>query len=351
MSTFEVKVYRLVIESHPNAHSLELARVGDYLSVVRKDQFKTGDLAVYIPEQAIVPAAVLEEMGLAGKLAGANKDRVKATKLRGILSQGLIYPNKGWAPGQDVTTELGITKFEPPVPVHLAGDVGSGAPRFKFDVENIKKFPDVFSPGEIVVMTEKIHGSCLILAHMPPHMRKPDMIDGRFVVISKGLAEDGLYFKDNEKNATNSYVKCLRDTEVLARFGRYVPDEYHLPVYMVGELVGVQDMKYGVAEGKLQFRMFGVKVGDTWTNWEDLESMARLFLIPLVPVVYRGPFSKEVLYKHTQGKEQVTGRETHFREGVVVYPIVERTHRDIGRVFLKSISEEYSLRKNGTEYT
>jgi len=351
MSTFEVKVYRLKIESHPNAHSLELARIGDYLSVVRKGQYQTGDLAVYIPEQAIVPSAILEEMGLAGKLAGSQKDRVKAMKLRGILSQGIIYPNKGWALGQDVTAELGITKFEPPVPTALAGDVGSGAPRFKFDIENIKKFPDIFRPGEIVVMTEKIHGSCLILAHMPPNMRKPDMIDGRFVVISKGLAEDGLYFKDNEKNQNNSYIKTLRDTEILTRFAKYVPDEYHEPVYMVGELIGVQDMKYGVAGGRLQFRMFGVKVGDTWTSWEQLESMARLFLIPLVPVLYRGPFSKEALEKHTNGKEQVTGREQHIREGVVVYPIIERYHPDIGRVFLKSVSEAYHLRKEGTEFT
>lgn len=46
MATFEAKVYRLTIEEHPNADALELAVVGDYRSIVRKGQFKTGDLGV-----------------------------------------------------------------------------------------------------------------------------------------------------------------------------------------------------------------------------------------------------------------------------------------------------------------
>ena len=48
MAEFEAKVYRLKIEEHPNADALEIARVGDYRSIVRKGQYKTGDLGVYI---------------------------------------------------------------------------------------------------------------------------------------------------------------------------------------------------------------------------------------------------------------------------------------------------------------
>ena len=92
MATFEAKVYRLEIEEHPNADAIELAKVGDYRSIVRKGDFKTGDLGVYIPEAAIVPDWLISELGLEGKLAGKDKNRVKAIKLRGILSQGLIYP-------------------------------------------------------------------------------------------------------------------------------------------------------------------------------------------------------------------------------------------------------------------
>ena len=144
MSSFECKVYKLTIEEHPNADAIELARVGDYLSIVKKGEFKTGDLGVYIPEAAVCPEWLLKEIGLEGKLAGKAKNRVKAIKLRGILSQGLIYPvigessnfpdactfavknetdTMGVGEGDDVTEFLGITKYEPVIPSSMSGEV------------------------------------------------------------------------------------------------------------------------------------------------------------------------------------------------------------------------------------
>ena len=123
MADFEVKTYPIVIEAHPNADRLELARVGDYRSVVAKGQFQSGDICAYIPEASIVPDQLIAEMGLEGKLAGPNHNRVRAVKLRGILSQGLIYPTPHHPAGVDVATELDIVKYEPPIPVHMSGEV------------------------------------------------------------------------------------------------------------------------------------------------------------------------------------------------------------------------------------
>ena len=55
MGAFECAVVRVSVETHPNADAIEIAKVGDYQSIVKKGQFNTGDLAVYIPEQAVVP--------------------------------------------------------------------------------------------------------------------------------------------------------------------------------------------------------------------------------------------------------------------------------------------------------
>ena len=184
MATFECKVYELTIEEHPNADALELARVGDYLAIVGKGQFKTGDLGVYIPEAAIVPEWILEELNLVGKLAGKEKNRVKAMKLRGILSQGLIFPVEREVPekaiadamlflgddgklhhqvvheGMDVTEQLGITKYEPPIPSGMSGEVFNAfGYTINFDIENIKKYPDVLEEGEQISITEKLHGT------------------------------------------------------------------------------------------------------------------------------------------------------------------------------------------------
>ena len=75
MSTFKVTAEKLVIHPHPNADALELAQMGLYRAVVPKGVYKTGDYAVYIPEQAVLPDDLIEELGLTGRLAG--EDRIR----------------------------------------------------------------------------------------------------------------------------------------------------------------------------------------------------------------------------------------------------------------------------------
>jgi len=94
----------------------------DLSFVVLKDQFKVGDECVYIPLDAIVPDAVLEKMGLQGKLGGHAKNRVKTIKLKGTYSQGiatdlslikdLLAKKKSPTPEQ-ITEFLGVTKYDP----------------------------------------------------------------------------------------------------------------------------------------------------------------------------------------------------------------------------------------------
>ena len=78
MASFAVTVESVAVREHPNADRLELADVLGYTCVVPKGVLRTDDLAAYIPEQSIVPAAILEEMGLVGWLAGPGADRVRA---------------------------------------------------------------------------------------------------------------------------------------------------------------------------------------------------------------------------------------------------------------------------------
>lgn len=63
--------------------------------------------------------------------------------------------------GMDVSSFLSITKYEPPVPIGMAGEVcaifGKTA---NYDFESIQTVPDLFEDGEEVVATEKLHG-CL----------------------------------------------------------------------------------------------------------------------------------------------------------------------------------------------
>lgn len=356
MSTFRVLIERLTIEEHPNADRLEIARVGDYQSIVLKGQYETGDLAAYIPEAAIVPQPVLAELGLEGRLAGSDANRVKAIRLRGVLSQGICYPARdGWVEGQDVTEELGVTKYEPPIPASMSGEVfAAGLERcMRYDIENFKRYPDVLEDGEPVVITEKLHGTWCQLAVMSEDLAHDP--HGRLIVSSKGLAARGLAFMpDAPQNEHNLYLRAARQLEILARLAGAAE-----PTFVLGEVfgAGVQDLSYGASarrEGAIGFRVFDVHVGrpgqGRYLHDDELEDFCREHDLERVPVLYRGPFEREVMLTLTDGAESISGEGLHIREGVVVRPQRERRDDRIGRVQLKSVSADYLLRKGGTEY-
>ena len=177
MATFESRIHALRIEPHPNAGRLELAAVGGFRCIVGKGSFADGDLAACIPEGAVCPDWLIAELGLEGRLAGKRQNRVKAVKLRGVLSQGLVYPVRDGtirglavAEGDDVTALLDLVKYEPPIPIAMQGEVrpAHGA-TLHYDIENFKKYPDALRPGEPVVITEKLHGSWCCLGRYPDH--------------------------------------------------------------------------------------------------------------------------------------------------------------------------------------
>ena len=350
MAAFESRIHALRIEPHPNADRLELAAVGGFRCVVGKGSFADGDLAAYVPEGAVCPDWLIAELSLEGKLAGKRHNRVKAVKLRGVLSQGLVYPvrdgtvrGRAVTEGDDVTALLGLVKYEPPIPIAMQGEVRPvhGA-TLHYDIENFKKYPDALRAGEPVVITEKLHGSWCCLGWHPDHGP---------VVTSKGMSDRGLALKLNEANRNNLYVRTWRSHEAAferARARLAAPEE---PFYLLGEVYGrgVQDLHYG--EPNPVFAVFDAYVGPRGRGrylaaGEIEDRLSDLF--PLVPVLYEGPFSEAALLEHTAGATVLGGK--HVREGVVVRPAAERESPEFGRVLLKNVSGDYLTRKGGTEY-
>lgn len=392
MSTFAVKVIRIkAIEPIANADAIELAVVGDYRSVTLKGDFKVGQLAVYIPEASMVPVWVLEKMGLVGKLAGSGKNRVKAIKLRGCLSQGLLYALRDQGPGalapergmldyytdefkridsitvwegDDVTAYLGITKYEPTIPAYMSGDMYNAGTEVtvNYDIEDVKKFPDVLVPGEDVVMTEKIHGTLCGVGILPEKDWDDKHYLRKFVVFSKGQGAKGLCFTASERSLGNVYFRALHQAAVFSKLTKMIEwyrveqnTELESPLFVLGEVYGksVQDLTYG--SNDLSFRIFDILTGyrgeQMYYNHDAFTVLVDDVLqLERVPVVYRGPFNKETLTSYSSGYEVVSGNSVNIREGVVVKPTIERRDFTLGRVILKSIGEEYLLRKGGTEY-
>ncbi|MFF2141421.1 RNA ligase (ATP) [Kitasatospora sp. NPDC058190] len=354
MSTLRVTAEKLVILEHPNADALELAQVGLYRAVVAKGAYRTGDIALYIPEQAVLPDELIEEIGLTGKLAGARANRVKAVRLRGELSQGIVCRPAALADtdlagaadrGEDFAELLGIVKWQPPVPTSMSGEVVSAPDLLPWvDVENLKRYPDVFEPGEPVVLTEKLHGSCCLVTYTAA--------TGGVQVSSKGIGAQGLALAEDARNLYWRAVRGYGIAEVAARLaGRLGAERVGIFGEVFGE--GVQDLTYGASArterpGYAAFDVSAVVDGQlTWLPAAEVLDGE----LPLVPELWRGPFDAATVLAYAQGREAHSGRELHLREGVVVRPVAERWSPVLGgRAIAKVVSDAYLTRKGGTEY-
>lgn len=92
------------------ADKVELAFVLGWQVVVKKGEFKIGDLVVYIQIDTVVPEKPEFEF------LRERNFRIKTIKLRKQLSQGLIMPWYGeyFKEGDDVTDIVGVKKYEKP---------------------------------------------------------------------------------------------------------------------------------------------------------------------------------------------------------------------------------------------
>ncbi|MGW2560213.1 RNA ligase (ATP) [Streptomyces sp. NPDC001514] len=354
MSTLRVTAELLTIHEHPNADALELAQVGLYRAVVAKGAYRSGDIAVYIPEQAVLPAGLIEELGLTGRLAGKASDRVKAVRLRGELSQGIVCRPKALAhtdleqavsDGTDFAELLGITKWSPPIPPTMSGDVESAPDLLPWvDIENLQRYPDIFEPGEPVVLTEKLHGTACLVTYVA---------EGEQVLVSsKGFGAKGLALKEDPRNL---YWRAVHGHGVAEAAARLAGKLGASRVGIFGEVygAGVQDLSYGAnaRSTELGFAVFDVSAEiDGQVRWLDAAELLDGEL-PLVPRLYEGPYVLETVLEFASGRETVSGRDLHLREGVVIRPATERYSPMVGgRAIAKSVSPAYLTRKGGTEY-
>ncbi|MEU7280596.1 RNA ligase (ATP) [Streptomyces sp. NPDC045431] len=355
MSTLRVTAELLTVHEHPNADALELAQVGLYRAVVAKGAYRSGDAAVYIPEQAVLPPELIAELGLTGRLAGKASDRVKAVRLRGELSQGIVCRPRALADvdlvraaaeGTDFAELLGVTKWVPPVPTTMDGEVEAAPDLLPWvDIENVQRYPDVFEPGEPVVLTEKVHGTACLVTYVAE--------DERVYVSSKGFGAKGLALKEDPGNL---YWRAVRAYDVPAVAARLAARLGATRVGIFGEVygAGVQDLAYGAngrAEEGVGYAVFDVSAEiDGRVRWLGADELPADEL-PLVPRLYAGPYDIATVLELATGRETVSGRELHLREGVVIRSAVERYSPVVGgRAIAKAVSPAYLIRKGGTEY-
>ena len=322
MSTHEVKIIEVgEIYPHPDADRLEITIADGWQVVLRKGEFKTGDKAVYVEPDYMVPVDRPEFSFLKDK-RNPEYYRLKAVRLRGKLSYGLLVhvPAEldSLPVGADVREALKIKRYIPVVPTKGA----DAMPRELwpvspvFDVEQLHHQREFFYPEEEVVCTEKIHGASfrairesdgLKVGSRKRWLQGMDSVWGRALTNAPGVQE------------------------FLRRYPRWT-------VY--GEVVPTQSLKYGRTEPTLTVFALLSPFGD-WVGNSLFEGLTREYEIDTPPVLFRGKF-KDINYKIVEQDSIWSLEEGQEMEGMVIVPVVERrVGRAQTRLAAKYISDRY----------
>jgi len=355
MSSLIVEVCKInKVEKHPNADKLDIATIKGWNCIVGLNQYKVGDLVIYCPPDSIIPTDIIEKY----KLEFLKKNgRVGTVKLRGVISEGLVLDipkpmGSSWKEGLNVAIMLGITKWEPPqTNVQYNGGKTSKKklnPYFdKYtDIENIKHFPTLFKEGEEVIITEKIHGANARYGILPKY---ENSWWGKIKARLFG-SHEFVYGSHNVQITGHRGRKCYYETDIYAQAVKKLELDKKLPKDYVfyGEIYGkgIQDLTYGLED--ITIRFFDIKNIKTgkYVDYDEFLILCSIYKLNIVPELYLGKYSVDIVKQLTGGKSVLY--ENQMREGCVIKPIKERTEH-MGRVILKSINEEYLLRKNGTE--
>jgi len=330
----------LDLQPIPNADTIEVATILGWKVVVgKKDNFKVGDLVVYCEVDSILPDKPEYEF------LRKNHFRIKTIKLRGQISQGIVFPltilpehmqhefsdcsETDKLVGIDVTETLGITKYEVYVPANLRGDIKGNFPDFihKTDETRIQAVPDVIQRhrGVNFIMTEKVDGTSFTC-----YFR-----NGEFGVCSRNLE-----LKDDETVYWNM-ARGLNLQNKLTEYGKNIA--------LQGELVGqgIQKNKYGLSTVKLLiFNVFDIDAGRYVDSYDFALTLVTLGLDPvpfLGPIVFDENTTVDSLVELSKGFSKLNPKTP--REGLVFRPQTEMYDPDLrGCLSFKVINPEFLLK-------
>lgn len=354
MSNWKVSKEKIEVFSHPNADALLLGKVGSYQVVIQKGLYNDGDVVVFAPEKSILSGDIKTEFEK--YLVGTNKDRVKAVRLRGEISSGIIIPNhllpdlSEFEIGEDISEKIGITHYEPPIPTQLAGKVKPFTMSHigQHDCEHVGVYVNELIQGERVVLSEKLHGSQNIIAH--------NVDTNETIVSSKGMIKKGLVLQEED---SNTYWIACRNDDIINKIRKNFDSGV---VQIFGEVIPVQGgFHYGQVKPTTKIfdiRHNGVSVPydmvseDFRSLWAPIIFDGEIELIEKEIVIFSDPEKgihktkktyvlPEFVQKLAEQKERVSGKELHWAEGLVIRPYIDRKASDGTPLRLKVISKFY----------
>lgn len=262
------------IQPIENADNIEVATVKGWKVVVKKDEFKVGDVAVYFEVDSWIHkdlAPFLKSNAKTTSFLGIEGALLKTVKLRGQISQGLLLPmsyvndymlaRPDYLGEMSLEDRLGVVKFELPTKDNTGYQFPSFIPKTDQDrVQNL----NLSEYQGFYEVTEKLDGSSMTVFYRQD--------DDNFGVCSRNIM-----FKDEVNNNFTYAEKTIKLLSKLKQSG--------LSLAIQGELVGpsIQGNPYKLTENK--FRCYNVFDIDNqeYLLPESAQKFCRYNDIPYVP--------------------------------------------------------------------
>ena len=298
------------INTIPDSDFLEAASIMGWQCVVKKGEFKTGELGVYFEVDSFLPVEPRYEF-LRNSSYRENEDngkgfRIRTAKMRGQLSQGLFLPLAsfpeldGCIEGEDVTEKLNVKQYYIPAIAGtggtMIGDRPHGIPASdEIRIQSAQELLEELN-GKPYYITTKMDGTSGIVYY----------IDGKIGCCSRN--------KEIQDEKEALYWAPVYTYGLKEKFPKYEKN-----IVLIGELCGPGIQKNKLRLGSVEWYVFDVMDWDSrsYFSYDKACEICTALGLPYVPLEERGEhfsYSLETLLEKAKGKYP-SGLD---KEGIVV---------------------------------
>lgn len=332
------------------ADKIELANVLGWEVVVKKDEFKVGDLGVYFTIGAVLDVNNPDTNFLQGKV-------LKTKKIRGVLSQGLLGPlvwlkNVGYdmeniSENNDVTDILNVKKFVPLDELYEYFDDGYGVPFPSFvpktSEKRVQQCPTALREleGKDVVITQKFDGTSTTFVYCNNQF----IICGRnrgMKPLSKVQNSEQTIDIDKTVNKISHYYEMEKLYDLENKMTAYGKN-----IAIQGEIIGprINGNRHNMKSNDYYvFNIFDIDK-QIYMSFDDVENVCNILGLKTVKVVYKGVMKPEWL--DMKAILDIASSQ-RYDSGNIAEGVVVKTNygAEMPRTSFKAISNEYLLKYN-----
>lgn len=333
------------VEPIEGSDFIEKIRVLGWTLVAKKDEFEPGDPCIYFEVDSILPEKC-PVYGTDFSFMEKSKYRVKARKIRGIVSMGLAIPipdpnmrkfvdgpsaglyGRNWIVGEDVTEEFGVQKWEPPIMSNHMDPKGSRPPFVpKTDETRIQSIPEILqeiSEDQEFYAAVKYDGTSGSFYYM----------NSEFGVTSRNT--------DLKENPQNFYWEACRRYEI-----DKILKSLNQNIVIQGEVCGPKIQKNRLNLPRIDLFVFDVFDIDRqeYYGYEELFRFTHEYQLKMVEVIPNFEIhgkSVDEIVEQAKGKYE-SGKP---REGIVIRPKITTFSPTLKERFsFKAINPDFLLKE------